>query len=83
MKRYAGTILLAVVMGFGATEAQAASVDGAGVTFTGPPVSPCLACLDNGFTGPPVSVPDNGDTLILFGAALLGLVAVQRRLKAT
>lgn len=30
----------------------------------------------------PASVPDNGDTLVLLGAALLGLVVVQRRLRS-
>ncbi len=38
--------------------------------------------LQGTIVGPVTSVPDNGDTLVLLGGALLGLVVVQRRLRA-
>jgi hypothetical protein len=38
--------------------------------------------LQGTIIGPVTTVPDNGDTLVLLGGALLGLVVVQRRLRS-
>jgi hypothetical protein len=58
----------------------------AGVTYNVNPLYTIALPSAGGKTtvqGNITAVPENGNTLILLGAALLGLVAVQRRLKAT
>ena len=43
---------------------------------------PGTTTLQGTIVGPATAVPDNGDTLVLLGGALLGLAVVQRRLRS-
>jgi len=52
------------------------------VTGSGGGAGTGTTTLQGTIVGPATSVPDNGDTLVLLGGALLGLVMVQRRLRA-
>ena len=49
---------------------------------TGGGATTITTTLEGTIVGPATAVPDNGDTLVLLGGALLGLVVVQRRLRS-
>ncbi len=49
---------------------------------TGGGATTITTTLEGTIVGPATTVPDNGDTLVLLGGAVLGLVVVQRRLRS-
>ena len=51
-------------------------------TGSGGGAMPGTTTLQGTIVGPATAVPDNGDTLVLLGGALLGLAVVQRRLRS-